>query len=80
MLKGLGKDVELHVHQDTDHAFFNDTRPEVYDARDVGRGLRPHGRPVPHDARDRRAVPHGRRRGAWGAATRSLPGHVGSLP
>jgi carboxymethylenebutenolidase len=31
-LKGLGKDVELHVYTGTDHAFFNDARPEVYDA------------------------------------------------
>jgi len=31
-LKGLGKDVELVIHDGTDHAFFNDTRPEVYDA------------------------------------------------
>ena len=31
-LKGLGKDVELVIHRGTDHAFFNDTRPEVYDA------------------------------------------------
>lgn len=30
-LKDLGKDVELNVYPDTDHAFFNDTRPEVYD-------------------------------------------------
>jgi carboxymethylenebutenolidase len=30
-LKGLGLDVEFHVYPDTDHAFFNDTRPEVYD-------------------------------------------------
>jgi len=30
-LEGLGKDVELTIHPDTDHAFFNDTRPEVYD-------------------------------------------------
>ena len=34
-LKGLGKDVEFFVYQDVDHAFFNDTRPEVYDADDV---------------------------------------------
>jgi carboxymethylenebutenolidase len=27
----LGKDVELHVHPGVDHAFFNDTRPEVHD-------------------------------------------------
>jgi len=30
-LKELGKDVEMHVYEDADHAFFNDTRPEVYD-------------------------------------------------
>ncbi len=28
----MGKQVELHVYDGTDHAFFNDTRPEVYDA------------------------------------------------
>lgn len=27
-----GKDVQLHIHPDVDHAFFNDSRPEVYDA------------------------------------------------
>ena len=31
-LQGLGKDVEFFVYPDVDHAFFNDTRPEVYDA------------------------------------------------
>ena len=31
-LRGLGKDVELHRPPGADHAFFNDTRPEVYDA------------------------------------------------
>ena len=31
-LRGLGKDVSFHVYADADHAFFNDTRPEVYDA------------------------------------------------
>jgi carboxymethylenebutenolidase len=30
-LKGLGKDVELHIYDGAHHAFFNDTRPEVYD-------------------------------------------------
>lgn len=30
-LDGLGKDATLHVHPGVDHAFFNDTRPEVYD-------------------------------------------------
>jgi carboxymethylenebutenolidase len=27
-----GKAIETHTYPDTDHAFFNDTRPEVYDA------------------------------------------------
>jgi carboxymethylenebutenolidase len=31
-LRGLGKDATLHIHAGCDHAFFNDTRPEVYDA------------------------------------------------
>lgn len=31
-LRDLGKDVELFVYPGVDHAFFNDTRPEVYDA------------------------------------------------
>jgi len=31
-LKSMGKDVEVVVYPGTDHAFFNDTRPEVYDA------------------------------------------------
>ena len=29
-LRGLGKDVELVVYPNADHAFFNDTRPAVY--------------------------------------------------
>jgi carboxymethylenebutenolidase len=29
-LKRLGKPAEIHVYQGTNHAFFNDTRPEVY--------------------------------------------------
>lgn len=29
-LKSIGKDVELVVYPNADHAFFNDTRPEVY--------------------------------------------------
>ncbi len=32
-LKALGKDAEFHVYPGTDHAFFNDTRPEVHDAK-----------------------------------------------
>ncbi len=31
-LRGLGKSVEIFVYPGADHAFFNDTRPEVYDA------------------------------------------------
>jgi len=31
-LRELGKEVEMHVYPGADHAFFNDTRPEVYDA------------------------------------------------
>lgn len=31
-LRALGKDVELDVHPGVDHAFFNDHRPEVFDA------------------------------------------------
>ena len=31
-LKGLGKDVEFHIYEGTEHAFFNDSRPEVYKA------------------------------------------------
>jgi len=29
-LRGMGKSVEIVVYPNTDHAFFNDTRPEVY--------------------------------------------------
>jgi carboxymethylenebutenolidase len=29
-LKGLGKQVEIHIYPGTEHAFFNDTRSEVY--------------------------------------------------
>jgi carboxymethylenebutenolidase len=31
-LRELGKDATLHIHPGTQHAFFNDSRPEVYDA------------------------------------------------
>jgi carboxymethylenebutenolidase len=30
-LKSLGKRVEFHIYPGTDHAFFNDARPEVHD-------------------------------------------------
>lgn len=32
-LKALGKEAEFHIYPGTDHAFFNDTRPEVYNAK-----------------------------------------------
>jgi carboxymethylenebutenolidase len=35
-LEALGKQAELIVHPGVDHAFFNDTRPEVYDAATAG--------------------------------------------
>ena len=31
-LKDLGKQIEVKIYSDADHAFFNDTRPEVYNA------------------------------------------------
>jgi carboxymethylenebutenolidase len=31
-LKTLGKDVTLNIHAGTQHAFFNDARPEVFDS------------------------------------------------
>jgi carboxymethylenebutenolidase len=31
-LKSLGKSAEIHIYSDTDHAFFNDDRPEVFNA------------------------------------------------
>jgi carboxymethylenebutenolidase len=31
-LRDLGNDVTLHIHDGCQHAFFNDARPEVYDA------------------------------------------------
>ena len=31
-LDGLGKDATFHVYEGAEHAFFNDTRPEVYSA------------------------------------------------
>jgi carboxymethylenebutenolidase len=31
-LKELGKHFEYHIYPDADHAFFNDTRPTVYNA------------------------------------------------
>lgn len=31
-VKDLGKQIEVHIYPETDHAFFNDSRPEVYNA------------------------------------------------
>jgi carboxymethylenebutenolidase len=31
-LHGLGKEAEMYIYPSVDHAFFNDTRPEVYSA------------------------------------------------
>lgn len=36
-LRSLGKDVEVVVHPRTDHAFFNDDRPEVYNAQEAAK-------------------------------------------
>ena len=36
-LISLGKDADLEVYPARDHAFFNDTRPEVYDAESSAR-------------------------------------------
>lgn len=30
-LKELGKEADIHIYPDTDHAFFNDERPGIYD-------------------------------------------------
>lgn len=36
-LRSLGKEATMVVHPGTQHAFFNDTRPEVYDAVEAGK-------------------------------------------
>jgi carboxymethylenebutenolidase len=36
LLRDLGNDVTLHIHEGCQHAFFNDSRPEVYDAEHAG--------------------------------------------
>lgn len=35
-IRGAGKEVQFHTYPGTDHAFFNDTRSEVYDAAAAG--------------------------------------------
>lgn len=32
-LKTAGKSAEIHIYAGTNHAFVNDTRPDVYDAK-----------------------------------------------
>jgi carboxymethylenebutenolidase len=39
-LRDLGKEADLHVHPDADHAFFNDTRPEAYNAEESAAAFR----------------------------------------
>jgi carboxymethylenebutenolidase len=39
-LQAVGKEADLYVHPGVDHAFFNDTRPEVYDQREADRAWR----------------------------------------
>jgi len=36
-LRSMGKDAEIIVHPGTDHAFFNDDRPEVYNAAEAAK-------------------------------------------
>jgi len=36
-LRSMGKQAEIIVHPGADHAFFNDTRPEVYNATEAAR-------------------------------------------
>ncbi len=35
-LKALGKSIEVHIYSGADHAFFNDSRPEIYNAQAAG--------------------------------------------
>jgi carboxymethylenebutenolidase len=34
-LQAVGKDADLRIHPGAEHAFFNDTRPEVYNAKEA---------------------------------------------
>lgn len=36
-LRAAGKEADLYIHPGVDHAFFNDTRPEVYDEQEAQR-------------------------------------------
>jgi carboxymethylenebutenolidase len=35
-LRAMGKEVDVQIYADADHAFFNDTRPEVYNEKAAG--------------------------------------------
>ena len=39
-LQAVGVNADLYIHPGVDHAFFNDTRPEVYDAQEADRAWR----------------------------------------
>jgi len=39
-LQAVGKNADLYIHPGVDHAFFNDTRPEVYDQQEADRAFR----------------------------------------
>jgi carboxymethylenebutenolidase len=39
-LRAVGVDADLYIHPGVDHAFFNDTRPEVYDEQEAQRAWR----------------------------------------
>jgi len=38
-LRAVGIEADLYIHPDVDHAFFNDTRPEVYDGQEAQRAF-----------------------------------------
>ena len=46
-LRGMGKSVEIVVYPETDHTFFNDTRPEVYNEEAAHRVVGAHRRVLP---------------------------------
>jgi carboxymethylenebutenolidase len=39
-LRAVGVEADLYIHPGVDHAFFNDTRPEVYDEQEAQRAWR----------------------------------------
>ncbi len=39
-LRAVGVEADLYIHPGVDHAFFNDTRPEVYDEQEATRAFR----------------------------------------